>query len=199
MNDNLRKIVEMCNYSADNTHSIISEDSGEIRPNDAAPALIEARGRIRAVSMRWGFERNDGKMIINARSESASERITFRNLVERNRCALPAAGYFEWRDADRLKHLVAPEDSDGFYLAGLYKTNDRGEPRFVVLTREAFGMHARIHSRMPLLLTSGAQVRRWLNGTLSLDELVASMPERLSVQPLGAEQMGMNFDDYPDM
>lgn len=199
MNENLKKIVETCNSDVNNTNGIIIKESGEIRPNDAAPALIEVGERIRAVSMRWGFERNDGKMIINARSESASERITFRNLVKTNRCALPAAGYFEWRDADHLKHLVSSEASDGFYLAGLFKTDDRGELRFVVLTREAFGMHARIHSRMPLLLTSGAQARQWLKGTLSLDELVVRVPEGLSIQPLGAEQLGMNFDDYPDM
>ena len=198
MNENLERIVGLCSKIAGTTMSIILKKDGEIHPNDAAPALIKAEGRIRAVPMRWGFEQDNGRLLINARGESAAERVTFRGLIEKNRCALPAAGYYEWRDADHLKHLISPADAEGFYLAGLYRMDEAGRMRFVVLTRDAYGEHARIHARMPVVLVSGEQVRAWLSGSISLDALVALAPEGLSIHPLAPEQMSMDFGDQSE-
>ena len=122
----------------------------------------------------------------------------FRNLVDKNRCVLPAAGYYEWRDGDHLKHLILPSASEGFYLAGLYKMDDAGQLRFVVLTRSAYGEHARIHARMPLVLTSAKQVRQWLCGALSLETLEGFAADDLSIQPLGPEQLSMDFGDQSE-
>ena len=198
INENLRKMVELCSRTSNNTYGIIMKVDGEIRPNDAAPALMMVDGRVNAVPMRWGFERSDGRSIINARSENASECATFRGLVDKNICVLPAAGYYEWRDTDHLKHLITPTDADGFYLAGLYRMDETGALRFVVLTRAAFGEHAQIHGRMPLLVTSGDRVRQWLSGQLSLEALADFTPEGLSIRPLEPEQLSMDFSAQSD-
>lgn len=59
--------------------------SGDIFPTDAAPAL--ALGRI--LTMRWGFPRpGGGQVVINARSETATEKPLFRGAL---RCLLPAS------------------------------------------------------------------------------------------------------------
>lgn len=198
INENLGRIVELCSHASNNTNGINLKADGEIRPNDVAPALMMVDGRVNAVPMRWGFEHSDGRPIINARSENASERVTFRGLVDKNRCVLPAAGYYEWRDTDHLRHLVTPTDAEGFYLAGLYRMDEAGLLRFVALTRAAFGEHAQIHGRMPLLVTSGAQVRQWLSGKLSLKALADFAPEGLSIRPLEPEQLSMDFSDQSD-
>lgn len=166
----------------------------EIGPGDLAPALVLRRRALRVEPMRWGFPASTGRLVINARAETASERPMFRRLVEAGRCALPAAGYFEWRDCDGRKHLIQPDDAPAMYLAGLCRMEDDGQWRFVVLTRPALGEHARIHDRMPVTLRTGAEARGWLEGVLTLEQIRALCPP-LHIQPLGVEQMRMPLDD----
>lgn len=199
LSENLKVTVDLCNEALENSGKISLNNGGEIRPNDLAPAIFAPNSRICAAPMRWGFAKYDKGLIINARSESAGQRRIFKDLTGNNRCALPAAGYFEWREADRLKHLITPTDAEGFYLAGLYRNEADDVPHFVVLTREAFGAHAGIHSRMPVILTSKEEVRQWLRGSLSIDALSARMPENLSIQAMGAEQLCMDFDDQSEI
>lgn len=169
-------------------------DDGEIVPGGLAPALVRAGGRLRVLPMRWGLPGRAGRLIINARGETAAEKPMFRRMMAEGRCALPAAGYYEWRDGDRQKHLIRPEARPAMYLAGLYRVEPDGERRFVVLTRAAYGAHARVHGRMPLTLSSGAEAREWLDGALDADGLAGLRPA-LSIEPLGDEQMRMDFED----
>lgn len=166
-------------------------DEVEISPDDVAPVIIVVNHRLKMSTMRWGFCARQGGLVINARSENARERAMFRDLTARKRCAVPASGYFEWRDGDNQKYLVAPSQAAGMYLAGLYRMEENGEWRFVVLTRAAFGAHSRIHSRMPLTLSDAASVREWLEGSLSLDSLAARNPNGLDICAVGNEQLQM--------
>lgn len=199
LGDNLKITVELCNAAKKNSGKINVENGGEIHPNDPAPAVLIENSRICVTSMRWGFAKKDNGLIINARCESASSRAIFRDLLIGNRCALPAAGYFEWRDSDHLKHLILPSDAEGFYLAGLYRMESDGVLHFVVLTREAFGAHAGIHKRMPVVLSSKEDVCRWLCGSLSIEALSERMPENLSIRSMGTEQLHMDFDDQSEI
>lgn len=188
----MARLVEICNETAELRDRILHANSGEISPDDAAPVLMVADGRLSACAMRWGFLKTDGGRIINARSETAAEKAIFSNS---ERCAIPAAGYFEWR-GDGQKYLVSDEKSGGFYMAGLYRVDRDGRRRFVVLTRNAFGAHARIHSRMPLVLSSGEAMRKWLSGEMPLPTLADARPEGLTISAVGAEQLEMPLWDY---
>jgi len=189
-------IIEMCNKCTNQKCEIIVRKNGEICPNDAAPTLSVVNGQTAALAMRWGFHSTqNSKLIINARSETAGERIMFRRLLEHNRCAMPIAGYFEWRDTDHLRHLISRANGEFFYLAGLYSYDDDGIARFVVLTREACGEHAKIHNRMPCLLYSKEEARQWISGVLSLENLRSRMPENLDITAQGVEQLRIDFDD----
>ncbi|MCL2164219.1 MAG: SOS response-associated peptidase [Oscillospiraceae bacterium] len=53
--------------------------------------------------MHWGFllpGQSRRPLIINARSETMTEKPMFRRLVETNRCIIPASGFFEWATAE---------------------------------------------------------------------------------------------------
>lgn len=133
----------------------VSLPSGEVFPSQQAPALT-AQG---PVLLRWGFPRPGGAPLINARREGVLTSPLFKASFLARPCALPAAGFFEWRGPKnaREKLLFTVEETPLFYLAGFY--SPQGE--FTVLTREANAFMLPYHPRMPLLLLSG-QVESYL-------------------------------------
>ena len=93
----LREIVEEMNRSPlvekwHRTTGIVT--GGEVRPTDVVPVIASGRSRQRAVfPMKWGYS---GKtLLINARSETAAEKPTFREDWKRHRCIIPASWYYE--------------------------------------------------------------------------------------------------------
>lgn len=94
----LREIVEEMNRSPlvkkwQNTSAV--KTYGEIRPTDVVPVIAPNRSGDRAVyPMKWGYS---GKtLLMNARTETAAEKPTFRDDWARHRCIVPASWYFEW-------------------------------------------------------------------------------------------------------
>ena len=57
----------------------------------------------RAMLVRWGFmpgwvkDPRDFPLLINARSETAIEKASFRAAMRHRRILVPASGFFEWR------------------------------------------------------------------------------------------------------
>lgn len=134
--------------------------TGEIFPGDAAPALIARQGKILAVPAAFGFPGfQDGKLLINARSETAAEKKTFAGCLKDRRILLPATGFFEW-DSEKTKYLFTVSTLPTLYLCGLYQVID-GQFRFVILTREANESMAETHNRMPVIVGED-EVRAYL-------------------------------------
>ena len=78
----------------------------DLRPTNRVP-VVESEG---ARLLSWGLPAPwDGKPLINARSETLTQKVTFKPLLE-HRCLVPATAYFEWRRDGRLriKNRIAP-------------------------------------------------------------------------------------------
>lgn len=143
---------------------------GEIFPGDVVPVLADDRKLEPALfAMRWGYSVG-GKLIINARSETAAEKPLFREDLKRRRCLIPATAYFEWGREDKKKYRIAPAGGGGLYLAALCRVENQ-LPVFTVLTREPAANIAFIHERMPLILR-GSAVSAWLDLTRDPRELL---------------------------
>ena len=143
---------------------------GEKRPADIVPVLApDKENRPAVFPMQWGFRMKKGSLLINARSETAGEKITFAESWKYHRCIIPSSCYFEWKQltdengkkktGDRF--AIKPKDSDITYLAGIYRIED-GLPVFVVLTREPSEDVKAIHDRMPLIF-SEADIQAWMD------------------------------------
>ena len=137
---------------------------GEIFPSAVLPVLaLNKNGEQRVFPMRWGFS-GSGKLLINARAETAAEKVTFRDAWSRHRCVIPASGYFEWEHDEKKrvgqKYALHTAGSGLIWLAGLYRMEE-GLPVFVILTREAVENLTWMHDRMPVMLSrSGAE--KWI-------------------------------------
>ena len=129
--------------------------TGEICPNDSAAVFVR-EGSVKLKALTWGFRMDGGKLLINARSESAHAKPMFRELIRANRLIVPASHYFEW-DGARVRHSLGMPD--GIYMAGLFRP---GDERFVILTREASDTLRPIHSRMPVIFKKEAALH-WLD------------------------------------
>ena len=113
--------------------------------------------------MHWGCTLSDGKLLFNARSETAAEKAMFKDSMAQRRCLIPATCYFEWehRGKDKIKYAIAPQNSNMIYLAGVYR-KEGNRAACTILTREPAESIAFIHNRMPVILPVEA-VGDWLN------------------------------------
>lgn len=129
-----------------------------------------------AVLMRWGLlpswvkDTKDFPLLINARSESAATKASFRAAMRHRRCIIPASGFYEWyRDKPSGRSQawwIRPADGGPVGFAGLHETwigPDGSEiDTCAILTTAARGELAAIHHRVPVALEPD-DYERWLD------------------------------------
>ena len=172
--------------------------SGEIHPTDVVPVIATARAGKQAVfPMKWGFSmkglRGGGSIstLLNARSETAGQKPTFRDAWREHRCIIPASYYFEWehftspngRKKTGQKYAIQPAGSTVTWLGGLYRIED-GFPHFVVLTRPPAADIEFIHDRMPVILPKEC-IREWINPAADPDKIVKYAMENMVYDAAG--------------
>ena len=110
---------------------------------------------------------------LNAKSETAFEKPSFKIPIKQQRCLVLATGFFEWMQVDnktKIPYYIHLKDAPIFAMAGVYDSwkNDAENKTyntFSILTTEANKTMAQIHNtkkRMPLILPK-SQENQWLN------------------------------------
>ena len=152
--------------------------------------------------VRWGLipawvkDPREFTTIINARSETASEKPSFRGSLRHRRCLVPATGFYEWtgKPGQKRPHLFRPRDGGLFALAGLaehWVGADGSElETMAILTTSANATMEPIHDRMPVIIAP-EHFDVWLDcttGTSKFAETLlmpppASLLEILDVNP----------------
>lgn len=114
--------------------------------------------------MRWGFipswvkDSADFPLLINARSESVSEKPAFRAAIRHRRCLIPASGFYEWKheNATKMPFLISNRDQTPLALAGIWETYSGGDGSEIdtvaIITTSANGDVAPLHNRMPAII-----------------------------------------------
>ena len=176
MSPELRPIVEAAGRSKlyrDNIQRIARPliTSGEVFPESLVPVIASNRaGKKTVFPMIWGYhEEGISRPIVNARSETAAEKRSFREGWAMHRCIVPATWYYEWdhrpapdgKTKAREKYALMPRGGKMTCLCGLYRMED-GYPHYVILTREAGEGIAFLHDRMPVILPEEA-ADQWID------------------------------------
>ena len=149
--------------------------AADIAPTNIAPVMIASGNRVVGEFQKWGIPNFQGKLVINARAETVTEKPMFRRSIAAQRCVVPASAYYEW-DAGKRKYCFTLPDQPLFF-AGIYDVVN-GMNCFVILTTAPNASVESIHDRMPLLLTRD-QVRPWLTDAAAALELLAGRPPLL--------------------
>jgi putative SOS response-associated peptidase YedK len=160
-----------------------------LAPSQEAPVVVQSAGdsERKVEAMRWGLIPSWSKdpkiayRTINARSETAAIKPSFRAAFKRRRCLVPASWFYEWkRDGkEKIPFRIRRADEQPLAFAGLWeqwKGNDSEGPRttFTVLTTEANEDLDGLHDRMPCLIEEN-DFDRWLTPEIIDDAATARL------------------------
>lgn len=127
-------------------------------------AVISNRDPGELSFMKWGLvpswakDPKIGNRMINARSETAAEKPSFRTAFKRRRCLIPADGYYEWVKQGKKKTpmYIRHSEREVFAFAGLWESWKQQDGEWLntctILTTEANERIKPIHHRMTVIL-----------------------------------------------
>ncbi|TMW73492.1 SOS response-associated peptidase [Alteribacter natronophilus] len=148
-----------------------------VAPGSSILTAVQGHSKIRAGFMKWGLvpfwakDTSIGYKMINARSETADEKPSFRNLMRKRRCLIPVSGFYEWKKENGRKqpYYIHPSSEDLFVFAGLWdrwEKNGQTLHTCTILTTGANSLMEAVHHRMPVIL--GREGReRWINPSVT--------------------------------
>jgi putative SOS response-associated peptidase YedK len=132
----------------------------------------------RALLARWGFlpgwvkDPADFPLLINARSETAAEKASFRAAMRHRRILVAASGFYEWRRSPKgskeksVAYWIRPKAGGIVAFGGLmetYMSADGAEmDTAAILTVGPNREVAPIHDRMPVVIAP-EDFSRWLD------------------------------------
>ena len=159
-----------------------------VAPSQQIAVVRAADGGRRLSMLRWGLiptwakDPSIGYKTINARSETAHQKPSFRAAFKARRCLIPADGFYEWKREGKAKQpwLIELKEGAPFVFAGLWErwtvpaglalTGSLADlapgdalETCTILTTEANAALAPIHPRMPVILPADAY-DPWLAG-----------------------------------
>lgn len=138
----------MSNFNTAPTHDCLV-----VRAGEAGPVIGPARWGLLPV---WAKDPAMASKLINARSETITEKPSFRNLVKGHRAMIPMAGFYEWDRTDaknKRPYFVPRADGRTMWAAGLWTHSPLiGYDTFTLITRESLADLSAIHHRSPVQL-----------------------------------------------
>jgi putative SOS response-associated peptidase YedK len=154
----------------------------------------------------WAKDASMGAKLINARSETLTEKPSFKNAYKRRRCLIPANGFYEWslRPEDKKQpQFIHLTDQDIFAFAGLWETwqSPTGDllKTCTIITTEANDKLQPYHHRQPVILAPN-DYALWLSqGEVKSDDLMplltAYPSDKMAIYPVGKDVNSINNDN----
>lgn len=129
----------------------------------------------------WAKDKKIAYSTINARSETAPSKPAFRDAFKKRRCLIIADGFFEWqRDGEeKTPYLIQPKAGGPFAFAGLWSTwrpeDGKEVTSYTIMTTEPNEFMAKIHNRMPVILSVDGH-DRWLDLNADPSQILKPYP-----------------------
>ncbi len=154
----------------DTVRDVLSAPRYNVAPSLQLAALRADDGGRTWAPFKWGLvpswskDPSIGSRMINARSETASEKPAFRSAFRSRRCLIPADGFYEWKKTGSKKktpYYIHPEDGRPFALAGLWehwsaKDGSAHIDSCTILTTSPNDIVGPLHNRMPVIIAPDA-------------------------------------------
>lgn len=155
----------------------------------------------------WAKDPTIGSRLINARSETAAEKPSFRASFKYQRCLIFADGFYEWKATPghrtKTPMYIRLQSGAAFAFAGLYahwQGADGSElTTSTILTTAAGPLLSPIHHRMPVILPAESYAL-WLDPNrydpAELTPLLTAYPDQeLTLHPVTPRVNQVRHDD----
>jgi putative SOS response-associated peptidase YedK len=157
-----------------------------VKPTQIMPVVVQHSPNSVEL-MKWGFLRSwANRPLINATAEKVGSSQVFRKSFERQRCLVPASGFYEWKETPtgKVPYYITLKEYTLFAFAGLYEVSKDKEGKeittYTIITTTPNKLMESIHHRMPVILHKDDEAS-WLNPdnteTSELEKLLLPYPE----------------------
>ncbi len=187
-------VAETAQASYDPNLAIKYRPRFNIAPTQSHYLVTEQRERRSLVTATWGWTLRTG-LLINLRTETIFDREHYQRQLGKNRCLIPADGFFEWEGerAARLPHWFYAADRSLMFMAGIYWQGEQGR-YFTILTTVAEPPVASLHDRMPVFVPLNAMELWWSAPELFLRAIPKTNLKAYRVSP----KVNSTTHDEPD-
>jgi putative SOS response-associated peptidase YedK len=183
-----------------------------ICPTDPVSVIVPDSNGLFLMPMRWGLIPRWWKKPLkklpatfNARAETVAEKPMFRDAFRRNRCLIPASGYFEWQTVGKEKqpYYITPRNGSALAFAGLWeewkdRVNNETIASCTILITDANEFTRTIHDRMPVILEQ-ENIGPWLTGDAGTELLKPAPEDALRMWPVSKRVSKPGNTDDPTL
>jgi len=166
--------------------------SYNIAPSQPIPVVV-AGSRVLDV-YRWGLilpwmiKMRKKLMLNNTRIENIKEKATYIHSFTKQRCLIPASGFYEWKKTKdgKIPQYITLKNQKMFAFAGIYSViEDKGKEikSCSIITTPPNSFMKKIHNRMPHILHK-EQYSDWINPELQDKDKILEL-----LKPIKSEKM----------
>ena len=135
----------------------------------------------------WAKDPSIGNRMINARAETINEKPSFKTPLKKQRCLIPADGFFEWKASpdgkSKIPYYIRLSSGQVFAFAGLWEIWSGPDGSIIksctIITTLPNPLISTIHDRMPAILPPETY-RQWVEpgevNSAVIKELLAPYP-----------------------
>jgi putative SOS response-associated peptidase YedK len=145
-------------------------------------------------SPQWSKNKPFSEKWINVRAEQIKEKPVLQKALKKNRCLIPADGFYAWKKAGKktqIPYRFVLKSKEIFSIPGVWEEYDDEDGEvvhtFTLITQEA--KDNKITERIPVIFDA-AKEKIWMDAEVSVEELTSLLAlseieklEHFSVQP----------------
>jgi putative SOS response-associated peptidase YedK len=120
-------------------------------------------------SPEWSKNKVPSEKMINVRGESLEEKPALKRALKKNRCLIPADGFYCWKKVGKktsIPYRFVLNSKEPFAFAGLWEefedTDGNEIQTFMIFTQESNSLVAQVQDRMPVILAKQNE-KLWLD------------------------------------
>lgn len=166
-----------------------------IAPTDDILVIRDSDQGRAGSTMGWGLiphwvkDTKKLPLLFNARAESLAIKPMFKHAFRRQRCLIPASGFYEWKllpDGKSKQPFYISAKDGPLSFAGLWETaivDDVTIDSCTIITTASNALMRSIHNRMPVILSPEVW-NAWLTPTQQSDDILLSLLQFYSGEQL---------------
>jgi putative SOS response-associated peptidase YedK len=153
-----------------------------IAPTQFAPIVYQPGGARETLNARWGlipsWVKNPDEFkgnLFNAKAETLHEKPSFKTPYKRQRCIVPASGFYEWTGPRKNRQPYFIYGDELLAFAGVYDIWQRGDEELIsysIITTTPNDVMEPLHDRMPVILEPSS-FEVWLEPDAEREDLEA--------------------------